>query len=130
MDNSTLDPLRQALNYGAANITAIGNNLANINTPGYKRKEAFSSALDAAQDDIDQIAMRKTNALQMGDDDPATTPVQFTTNASGATRLDGNNVDIDSETAKLAAAQIFYQGASQLTQNEFSGLKYAISGGS
>jgi flagellar basal-body rod protein FlgB len=45
-------------------------------------------------------------------------------------RADGNNVDIDAEASRLAAASIYYQGAAQLMQGQFAGLKYVISGGS
>ena len=53
----------------------------------------------------------------------------MTTQHSGQMRLDGNNVDIDTETGRLTAAEIYYQGASQLLAGQFSGLKYVISGG-
>ena len=44
-------------------------------------------------------------------------------------RLDGNNVDIDAETSRMAAAQIYYEGAAQLLSGQFSALKYVIAGG-
>jgi len=44
-------------------------------------------------------------------------------------RADGNNVDVDAEANRLAAAQIYYQGAAQLIQNQFAALKYVIGQG-
>jgi flagellar basal-body rod protein FlgB len=44
-------------------------------------------------------------------------------------RADGNNVDIDTETSRMAATEIYYQGVSQLMSAQFAGLKYQISGG-
>ena len=43
-------------------------------------------------------------------------------------RADGNNVDIDAEGGRLAAAQIYYQGVAQLMQGQFAALKYVIAG--
>jgi len=49
MDNSTITALSQALEYASARTQAIDNNMSNINTPGYKRKDVtFSNILDDA----------------------------------------------------------------------------------
>jgi flagellar basal-body rod protein FlgB len=61
-------------------------------------------------------------------DSSSPTPDVVTDN-NGSMRADGNNVDIDAESARLAAAQIYYQGTAQLLQNQFSNLKYVIGGG-
>jgi len=131
MDNSTITALSQALDYGSASIAAISNNMANINTPGYKRKDVtFAAALDDAENNLQPVAMQTTDPRDIPSDDQAASPVQLITDSSGSMRVDGNNVDIDAEASRLAAAEIFYQGAAQLMQNHFAGLKYAIAGGS
>ena len=43
-------------------------------------------------------------------------------------RPDGNNVDVDAESARLAQAQIYYAGAAQLIQGQFANLKSVIKG--
>jgi flagellar basal-body rod protein FlgB len=131
MDTSTITALSQALDYGSASITAISNNMSNVNTPGYKRKDVtFSAALDDAEDNLQPVTIQSTDSRAIPFDDQAASPVQYVTDSSGSMRVDGNNVDIDMEASRLAAANIFYQGAAQLMQNQFAGLKYAISGGS
>lgn len=131
MDNSTINALTQALNYGTAQIQTISNNMANVNTPGYKRKDvAFSQTLDDAEGDLQLAGMRKTNPAHIDSDDAPASGISYITDSSGSMRTDGNNVDIDAESSRLAAATIYYEGAAQLIQNQFSELKYVISGGS
>lgn len=133
MDNSTISALGQALTQSSAQIQAIANNMANVNTPGYKRKDvSFSDTLDDAQDDNDPqaVSLKKTDARHMDTDDSPPSSVTYVTDSSGSMRPDGNNVDIDAESSRLAAASIYYQGAAQLMQNQYAALKYVISGGS
>jgi flagellar basal-body rod protein FlgB len=128
MDNSTISALSQALNYGSAQIQALANNMANVNTPAYKRKDvSFSDALDDAQD---QVSLTRTDPRHLATDDAPPSSITYVTDTSGSMRADGNNVDIDAESSRLAAASIYYQGAAQLMQNQFAQLKYVISGGS
>ena len=130
MDFPTINALQQALNTGSARIQAIANNMANVNTPGYKRKDvSFSDSLDDAQNDLQTVTLKKTDPRHMDTDDSPPSTVNFITDNSGSMRADGNNVDIDAESSRLAAASIYYQGAAQLMQNQFSGLKYVITGG-
>ncbi len=124
MDNSTISALSRALDFGSARIGAISGNLSNVNTPGYKRKDASFASLLEGQDGGDSpfLAPRRTNfrhlSLDAGD-----------LQTGDSVRADGNNVDIDAEGARLAQAELFYNGAAQLIAGQFSGLKYAIAGG-
>jgi len=130
MDFSTINALKQALNTGSAQVQAIANNMANVNTPGYKRKDvSFANVLDDAQNDVQTVTLDKADSEHMDSDDSPPPSVNFITDTRGSMRADGNNVDIDAESSRLAAASIYYQGAAQLMQNQFSGLKYVISGG-
>jgi flagellar basal-body rod protein FlgB len=113
--DTTISALSQALDLGTARLGAISNNLANVNTPGFKRQDAtFAALLQDAQD--------------AGGDAGSTGPT-LTTQRSGSMRPDGNNVDIDAETSRMAATEIYYQGAAQLLNMQFAGLKYEIAGG-
>jgi len=130
MDNSTISALQQALNFGSAQISTIANNMSNVNTPGYKRKDvSFADALDNAQNGM-TLELQKDDPRQIDIEDNPDQSFTYVTDSSGSMRTDGNNVDIDAESSRLAAASIYYQGAAQLMQNQFAGLKYVISGGS
>ena len=132
MDNSTIGALSRGLDFGSARLEAVSNNLANLNTPGYKRKDvSFQSMLDAASGGGDTLPLRVTDPRHIAPTDNSQNTVPgLTTDNSGAMRPDGNNVDVDAEGARLAATEIFYQGASQLLQGRFANLKYVITGGS
>ena len=131
MDTSTITALTRALDLGSARLQAISNNISNVNTPGFKRQDATFAALLRSAEDDPALAQTVSDPrhLSLDDDRAGGGAPAFVTQQSGAMRLDGNNVDMDAETSRLAATEIYYQGAAQLIAGQFSGLKYAISGG-
>jgi flagellar basal-body rod protein FlgB len=80
----------------SARQAALANNVANANTPGYKRMDVdFHAALQEA----------------LGDGLSHDDQLDFTaeTDGTGATRADGGNVDPDIEMASLAENSLEYQ---------------------
>jgi flagellar basal-body rod protein FlgB len=123
--------IAQALNGLSARQRAIGENIANADTPRFKRLEvAYEAQLRAAMKPTataDDVPMQTSNPLHFSlgplasrvDDVRATlTSVQDETQ-----RNDGNNVDIDAEMAKLAETNIRYNTMATLAKNKFEGLK-------
>lgn len=103
----------------------ISNNIANVNTPNYKRKDInFEAVLQAELAGSGSLYDRvnKTN-----DDLTVLDPQVYTDNASLSYRLDGNNVDINTEEAYLAENQIKYQALVDLMNQEFSRYKSVLS---
>lgn len=103
---------------------AIANNIANADTPGYKRQDvAFESELQKAlkynryQTMDDKVGHVKLNRLN---------PRTYTDYADFSYRLDGNNVDIDTENVMLASNQLRYNGLMTGINQEFSNLKLVI----
>jgi flagellar basal-body rod protein FlgB len=131
MDTSTIDTLSTALDFGSARLQTISNNLSNISTPGYKRKDvSFQAMLDAANGDDAGVGMTQTDPRDLSLDGSSAQPTpDIVTQTDGAMRPDGNNVDVDAESARLASAQIYYSGAAQMIKGRFSEMKYAVSGG-
>lgn len=103
----------------------ITNNIANVNTPNYKRKDInFESILQA------ELGGEKSlyQAVKSANEDLTTLdPQVYTDNASLSYRLDGNNVDIATEEAYLAENQIKYQALVDLMNQEFSRYKTVLS---
>ena len=132
MDTNPITALSQALDLGSARLQAISSNLSNVNTPGFKRQDAtFAALLDSAESGGDALAQATPDPrdLTMDDDPGQAGHPTFTTQQNGSMRPDGNNVDIDAETSRMAAAQIYYEGSAQLLSGQFSNLKYVIAGG-
>ncbi len=114
----------------AANLRneLITNNIANVSTPNYKRKDInFESVLQAelAGETSLYDAVNKTNK-----DLSVLDPQVYTDNASLSFRLDGNNVDIATEEAYLAENQIRYQALIDLMNQEFSRYNTVLKSGS
>ncbi|MHB8129013.1 MAG: flagellar basal body rod protein FlgB [Mobilitalea sp.] len=94
---------------------AISQNIANVDTPGYKRKTvSFEDKL--------RLAMENSNFEKNDVDNIDITIIQDKKNLS--VRLDGNNVNIDNEMAALAENTIRYNALVQCAG--FSGLKHVL----
>ncbi len=103
----------------------ITNNIANVNTPNYKRRDLdFESVLNeqlgSCKHESLDAKMRTVDLSQLN-------PMVYTDHSSLSYRLDGNNVDIDTEEAELASEQIKYQALTTSISKEFSRMKSVIS---
>lgn len=100
----------------------LANNIANADTPGYKRKdvqfETYLSNAVAGTDSLDAtVAQLDLNELN------ATT---YTEQVGLSYRMDDNNVDITTENVELAKNQIRYYTLMNSINQEFSRLKSAL----
>lgn len=113
----------------AANLRneLLTNNIANVSTPNYKRKDLdFESVLQG------ELAGEKnlSKAVKKANQNLETLDAQvYTDNASLSYRLDGNNVDINTEEARLAENQIKYQTLVDLMNQEFARYNTVLSSG-
>ncbi len=131
LETPTLSLMERALDYASKRQDALADNVANIDTPGYQRKDAsFSDVLAAASTDQDDAGAPLTGLQSDPRDIPigpnAAGPIQVVTDHSGAMRQDGNNIDMDAEMAKLAQNQVYYQTLTEIVSRQFSDLKYVI----
>lgn len=99
----------------------INNNLANVNTPGYKREDVdFKGQLKQAMGRFhymttdEKVANLTKTDLQ---------PLSYIDYGGYSYRMDENNVDIDVENAYLAENQIYYNGLIMAITNDFSDLR-------
>lgn len=99
---------------------AIGNNIANVDTPGYKRQDvAFESVLKSA---LGNSRYESTDAKVASIRSNRLAPRVYTDYANYSYRLDGNNVDIENENVMLAENQLKYQGLITSINQEFANL--------
>lgn len=116
-----INVLGTSLDAASTRNDIINHNIANVNTPNYKRKDIrFETELKhafarASEDTVD--ARVKNLDLE------ALTPEIYTDYAELSYRYDGNNVDINNENAILAKNQIKYNGMMDLLNKNFSQLK-------
>ena len=102
----------------------LANNIANVNTPGYKRRDLnFESTLReelgrCKHDSLDQ-KINETDLTRLN-------PSVYTDLTNYSYRLDGSNVDIDSEEVEFASEQIRYQGLTTAMNNEFNRMKSVL----
>ncbi len=105
---------------------AIANNIANVDTPNYKRQDvSFAAELQQAMGDSRYRTLDEKVAAVNGKLSHIT-PHTYTDSAGYSYRLDGNNVDIDNENVELASNQIVYNGIVQSIDSEFQNLKTVI----
>jgi flagellar basal-body rod protein FlgB len=120
-DSGVMAALRQQMTLAAARQAVAASNLANVNTPGYRAREAdFEQALEGKLGDNLQL----TNARHL----PAAEPAgPATKEAEGlAARLDGNNVQIDRELLSMTQAAGEFARAQTALAAKFRLVRYAI----
>lgn len=113
--------LTKMLDATVARQKTIANNIANVETPGYKRVYVpFENELRSALDD--QNSTSSKNKLK------ELTPVRRTDYVSPC-KPDGNNVNIDAEMSDLAKNQLKNKAVITLMQSKSSILRAAITEG-
>ncbi len=107
----SLDLYAKMLDFAALRHKTIANNIANINTPGFRRSDV------AFADELGRVLERKglTGVKDVG--------FRRTQPDITAVRADGNNVNIDTEMAALAENALLYQVYSQLLARRFRQLQ-------
>ncbi|MCR5210488.1 MAG: flagellar basal body rod protein FlgB [Lachnospiraceae bacterium] len=103
---------------------AISNNIANVDTPGYKRQDvSFENELARILNKVEYDNMdQRVYNLELTRIEPRV----YTDAFDYSYRLDGNNVDIDTENVYLAENQVTYNSLISCMQNEFSNLRTAM----
>ncbi|BBO18128.1 flagellar basal-body rod protein FlgB [Candidatus Brocadia pituitae] len=115
--DKSINLLEKMLDVSAIKHKVIANNIANINTPGYKKMEiSFSDQLDKA---IKDTSMNKFDTIQP--------KIIIAENDKNETvRNDGNNVDMDKEISALMKNTSSYNIYSQLLAKKMELIKSAI----
>ena len=115
--NNELDLLTRLLNASEMRQKVIGQNIANVNTPGYQRLEVnFEAAL----------AQEITRNRPTAESQQATPQVKHT--AGLAARGDGNNVDIDLEIGQMNKNAMLQKIYLQVMGVEMGMMRKAIDG--
>ena len=117
----TSTALAKTLDATAARQKAIANNIANVETPGYKRVYvSFENELRHVMEEGSRHSIREGLRELM--------PVRRTDLIS-PDKPDGNNVNIDAEIADLAKNSLKQKAAAVLLEAKIAMLREAIMGG-
>ena len=113
-----IDVITSAADASSLRNKTIANNIANIDTPHYKRQDvSFAANLQQAlknskfetlDQKLDSLNIKKLRG------------VVYTDNEAFSYRLDGNNVDVDTENVYMAQNQLMYQGLTKSLTAEFN----------
>ncbi|WP_432400583.1 flagellar basal body rod protein FlgB [Wukongibacter sp. M2B1] len=127
--NKNINVYQKALNASWLRNTAISNNIANVNTPGYKRQDVkFDSVL---KDYINNgsIELMKTHPKHFPNSTIESIDPTVTRELGTSFRKDRNNVNIDVEMAELAKNAIKFNALTLQLSNHLKRIKTAISQG-
>ncbi len=115
-----IDVLDKAADASWTRNEIISNNIANVDTPGYKRRDLnFEDELERALGNSKYKSMDK----KVSDLKTKNLQARVVDDYSGFSyRIDKNNVDIDTENIMLAANQVKYQGLMEGLKNEFQNI--------
>lgn len=130
---SPVDLLKNAMDGASAMHSTLANNIANVNTPNYRRSTvSFKEALAATEGvpaDPDALAMTTNDDRQFAID-AGSAPVPFSAkpvvDESTQMRVDQSNVDVDQEMAQLSTNSGYAQTMAQLLQVQFMRLRQSI----
>ena len=104
----------------------ITNNIANIDTPGYKRQDVdFESVLQKALGKTKYSSLDK-KVRELNQDLGKLTTTSYTDAANYSNRLDRNNVDENTENAELASESLRYQLMTTAITNNFSRMQTVL----
>lgn len=129
--DKTMQTLEKALDAASLRQSVLSHNIANVNTPGYKRSfVTFEETLQQALGKKNKMALagflpghlKTTNRLEK-------VKPQVEKDKSTSHRQDGNNVDVDVEMAQLAMNTINYYTAISRVNGKLGVLRYVISEG-
>lgn len=133
MNSSNFNYLGRGL--AAANLRqeVISNNIANVNTPNFKRSGVVFEDLLAKElhlDDVpNRLAIVRTHDrhLPIAQFSPVMPKIQR--DDTTTMRVDNNNVDIDSEMAGLAKNQLYYNSMATSLNGYIQRMKNTITSG-
>lgn len=105
---------------------AISNNIANVNTPGYKREyvdfettlqNKVEMFLDTEKTNVKHLSLQETNSLEIQKEEDY------------YTRKDENNINIDRENADMAMNSIMYNALIKQLSGQLNRIKTAVRDG-
>lgn len=126
ISENTYDLLKKSMDASALRGKVSANNIANINTKGYKK--LYVTFEETLNDSMGQNTLKTNNNkhIQTGSGNGE---VAVQRDESTSMRQDGNNVDIDLEMTNQAANTLMYNALVKQVNSKISLTSYIIRGG-
>lgn len=131
----TVNRLNLGLNKASLRHSVLSDNLANVNTPGFKRSDVESHGVFAEKLRLARTPeLKRTNARHL----PAPALMSSTrsslqdavvTDYSSTMRNDGNNVDLERERVYLMENQLYYDSLIDAVSRKLSQIRSVIGEG-
>jgi flagellar basal-body rod protein FlgB len=125
LDMKVYDLLKKGLDASSLRGKVIANNIANVNTNGYKKYTV--SFEETLQENMDKLELKNEDDKHMKLEEQG--EITIKKDESTSMRLDGNNVDIDNEMANEAANALMYNALITQVNNRLTNTRYVINGG-
>lgn len=137
--NSNMDVMAKALDAYTLRNSTIASNIANADTPGYKRKDVkfesvLNDAIKASDNGNKSVANRgiksriaNQNGLKSYSNEVEGVKAEvYEQETDSMYRIDGNNVDIDNEMSELVKNQLRYSVVLSQINKQFSAMRTAM----
>ncbi|WP_251860492.1 flagellar basal body rod protein FlgB [Clostridium sp. Marseille-Q2269] len=119
------DLLKKSMDASSYRSRVISNNIANYNTPGYKRH--YVTFEETLKDNLNNINIKTTLKKHMNNGVEFGQAKEEIDNDSSM-RTDGNNVDIDNEMVNNSANALMYNALVTQANNRLATTRYVING--
>ncbi len=124
-DQEVYNLIKKGLTASTERSKAIGSNIANVNTKGYKRKYVtFEESLENNMENIELKTTDDKHIKLQGNYGE----IKTNTDNSTSMREDGNNVDIENEKTNQAANALMYMALIGQANSRLTSEKYVING--
>lgn len=127
--DATYNLLKWGIDASSARGRVISNNIANVNTPGFK---GSSVSFEKNLNDIikgNTLMLKTTNSKHINEGVSNNTAYKVVKDESTSMRKDGNNVDIDKEMVELSSNNMYYNFLVSRLNGQISSKRYIISEG-
>lgn len=122
--NMTYNLLKKSMDVTVESNKVIANNIANINTKGYKRFYVpFDEILKNKESQAGMKVTREKHITNSSND------ITIKRDDSTSMREDGNNVDLESEMTSQAANTMMYESLVRLVSGKLNATSNVIKGG-
>jgi flagellar basal-body rod protein FlgB len=120
--------LERAMDASNLRQQLLNQNLANVNTPYYKRLDVDFNSVFAQEIDKNELQLRRTHQKHYGNSIPVEGPLKVTRETKTIERYDQNNIDVEYEMAQVAENALYFESLSTSWTKEMARVKAAIQG--